>query len=117
MNEWFRPWIRGGSLFFLILLASGTACFGDEHSGPPAPAIPDMKVVADGRQLFLMNCAHCHGSDARGDEGPDLHGVVKSDAHIAALIMDGKKGEMPKFRAKFSTNDVTALIAYIRSLE
>ena len=23
--------------------------------------------------MFLMNCAHCHGDDTRGDEGPDLH--------------------------------------------
>src|SRR5690349_3643637 len=50
-----------------------------------------------GYTLFLMNCAHCHGSDARGDEGPDLHGVTKSDAHISSLIKNGIKGEMPKF--------------------
>ena len=64
----------------------------------------------------MNNCAHCHGTDARGDEGPDLHGVVKSDAKIASFIKNGIKGEMPKFGQKLSDADVQALIAYIRSL-
>ena len=64
-----------------------------------------------------MNCAHCHAPDAHGDEGPDLHGVTKSDARIAALIKNGVKGEMPKFGTKLSDTDVQALTAFIRSLE
>src|SRR5271166_6252829 len=56
-------------------------------------------LASDGYKLFMLNCAHCHGTDARGDEGPDLHGVTKSDHGIAALIQNGIKGEMPKFSA------------------
>src|SRR5438876_6157717 len=59
-----------------------------------------------GYTLFMMNCAHCHGNDARGDEGPDLHGVTKSDARIASIIKNGVKGEMPKFGAKLTDTDV-----------
>ena len=70
-----------------------------------------------GYTLFLMNCAHCHGSDARGDEGPDLHGVTKSDARISSLIKNGIKGEMPKFGEKLTDTDVQALIAFVRSLK
>jgi mono/diheme cytochrome c family protein len=70
----------------------------------------------EGYTLFMMNCAHCHGDDARGDEGPDLHGVTKSDERIAAFIKNGIKGEMPKFGAKLTDNDVQALIAFVRSL-
>jgi mono/diheme cytochrome c family protein len=69
-----------------------------------------------GYTLFMMNCAHCHGNDARGDEGPDLHGVAKSDARIDSIIKDGVKGEMPKFGAKLTDADVRALIAFVRSL-
>src|SRR3954468_19851094 len=50
-------------------------------------------VVAHGRDLFLANCAHCHGTDAGGDEGPDLHGEKKSDTRMAALIKEGIPGE------------------------
>ena len=70
-----------------------------------------------GHTLFMMNCAHCHGNDARGDEGPDLHGVTKSDARISSLIKNGIKGEMPKFGAKLTDTDVEALIAFVRSLK
>jgi len=50
--------------------------------------------------LFLMNCAHCHGDDARGDEGPDLHTLHRSDARIHEVIIAGIKGEMPSFGKK-----------------
>jgi mono/diheme cytochrome c family protein len=70
-----------------------------------------------GYELFLMNCAHCHGNDAHGDEGPDLHGLTKSDARISSLIKNGIKGEMPKFGAKLTDTDVQALIAFVRSLK
>jgi mono/diheme cytochrome c family protein len=73
--------------------------------------------VDQGRHLFLQNCAHCHADDATGDEGPDLHGVKKSDARITAIIQKGIKGEMPKFGQKFKDEDVRALIAYLRSLK
>jgi mono/diheme cytochrome c family protein len=78
---------------------------------------PDQRAsVAAGQQLFLKNCAHCHGVDARGDEGPDLHGLKASDEWIDYRIRNGAKGEMPAFREKFSQSDVDALIAYLRSL-
>src|SRR5712675_912410 len=70
-----------------------------------------------GYTLFLMNCAHCHGDDARGDEGPDLHGVLKSDARIAEIITNGIKGEMPRFGSKLHDEDVKSLTQFIRSLK
>jgi mono/diheme cytochrome c family protein len=76
----------------------------------------DRQVVAAGHSLFLMNCAHCHGDDARGDEGPDLHGLVKSDARLRALIKNGIKGEMPRFSEKLADADIAALVAFLRSL-
>jgi mono/diheme cytochrome c family protein len=50
--------------------------------------------AAQGRQLFLLNCAHCHGDVAHGDEGRYLH---RSDARIHEVITAGIKGEMPTF--------------------
>ena len=70
-----------------------------------------------GYTLFMMNCAHCHGNDARGDEGPDLHGITKSDARITSIIKNGVKGEMPKFGEKLTDTDIKALIAFVRTLK
>ena len=73
-------------------------------------------AAAQGRHLFLMNCAHCHGDDARGDEGPDLHNLHRSDARIDEVITAGIKGEMPSFGKKLGEPDVRQLIAYLRTL-
>jgi mono/diheme cytochrome c family protein len=72
--------------------------------------------AAQGQHLFLMNCAHCHGDDARGDEGPDLHDLHKSDVRIHEVITAGIKGEMPSFGKKLGDPDVRQLIAYLRTL-
>ena len=69
-----------------------------------------------GYKLFMLNCAHCHGADARGDEGPDLHGVTKSDQRLVTIIQNGIKGEMPKFSGKLNDTETRALVAFIRTL-
>ena len=82
-------------------------------------AIKSPELTADaaqGRHLFLMNCAHCHGDDARGDEGPDLHNLHRSDTRIHEVITAGIKGEMPSFGKKLGDPDVRQLIAYLRTL-
>lgn len=112
-------------LVAVLLLTRTTLALAGEVAGqatPVAPAkvlaVPPAGTAANrGYRLYLLNCAHCHGSDARGDEGPDLYAVKKSDQRIASYIKDGIKGEMPKFGAKLSDADVQALIAFVRSLK
>lgn len=81
------------------------------------PNPPTTDQVKQGASLFSRNCAHCHGDDARGDEGPDLHDLTKSDARITKILKEGIKGEMPKFGSKFSDTDIQALIAFLRTLK
>jgi mono/diheme cytochrome c family protein len=99
----------------------GEMLLGEEIKKPaalcPSPASDPADLVASGHKLFLLNCAHCHGTDASGDEGPNLHEERKSNARIAELIKNGVKGQMPRFSAKLSDSDVQALTAYIRSLK
>jgi mono/diheme cytochrome c family protein len=91
---------------FVLCLMQAKA-FAEPASGP----------AAIGRSLFLKNCAHCHADDAKGDEGPDLHDLEKSDDWIARRIRNGVKGEMTAFGGKFSQKDIDALIAYLRTLK
>jgi mono/diheme cytochrome c family protein len=72
--------------------------------------------VAAGAKLFSINCALCHGIDATGEEGPDLHKVTKTDERIKSLILNGIKGEMPAFGKKLTADDATTLVAFVRSL-
>jgi mono/diheme cytochrome c family protein len=81
----------------------------------PTPSSP--ALISQGRALFLSSCAHCHGADATGDEGPDLHDVGVSDRYISNIITRGIKGEMPSFRKKLGHDEVVRLTAYVRSLD
>jgi mono/diheme cytochrome c family protein len=125
-----------GKAFLAAICASGTAfagMFGVAsiiRHGQPSISIPTLATsaqaamkppevtgnAAQGRHLFLMNCAHCHGEDAHGGEGPDLHNLHRSDARIHEVITAGIKGEMPFFGKKLGDPDVRELIAYLRTL-
>jgi mono/diheme cytochrome c family protein len=81
----------------------------------PTPSSP--ALIAQGRKLFLSSCAHCHGADATGDEGPDLHDVQVSDRYISNIITNGIKHEMPSFKKKLGHDEIIRLTAYVRSLD
>jgi mono/diheme cytochrome c family protein len=126
-----------GKAFLAAICASCTALIGmfgvasairHRHPSISIPAfatsaqaaIKPLELTADaakGWHLFLMNCAHCHGEDAHGDEGPDLHNLHRSDARIHDVITAGIKGEMPSFGKKLGDPDVQQLIAYLRTLQ
>lgn len=73
--------------------------------------------VLNGRALFLRNCAHCHGADAHGDDGPDLHDLGFSNEWIANRIRKGKAGQMTAFAGKLPSAQIDALVAYVQSLK
>jgi mono/diheme cytochrome c family protein len=87
------------------------------NSQSPTVALELAGDARQGRRLFVMNCAHCHGDDAHGDEGPDLYDLPKSDARIHQVITAGIKGEMPSFAKKLGEDDIRALTAYLRTLK
>jgi cytochrome c oxidase cbb3-type subunit III len=82
-----------------------------KHAPPPADP-------AQGKSLFEQNCSTCHGVNADGEDGPDLHGVPASlgDAAVENIIRRGISGTaMPGF---FSISDAGAanIVAYLRTL-
>ena len=74
------------------------------------------ETALQGRRLFVKHCAECHGYDARGDEGSDLHNLRAGDALIRQVITGGIKGEMPAYGKALSEADVRALTTYLRAL-
>ena len=101
-------------------LQSATVAASKEQSTNiiSAAASPALEGEAKrGHSLFDHNCAHCHGEDARGDEGPSLYDLKKTDARITRIVKEGIKGEMPRFGTKLNDADIQALIAYLRTLK
>jgi len=84
------------------------------RTNPPA-ASPGPAAAASA--LFLKNCAHCHGADAHGDEGPDLHHLDWTDEQITGRIRNGKKGQMPAFAAKLTADQINLIKDYVRTLK
>jgi len=93
----------------------GEMLLGESAATTNSSAASPVEVAA-GRQLFVMNCAHCHGDDAHGDEGPDLYDFHKSDARIRQVVTGGIKGQMPSFGKKLGDSEVRRLTAYLRTL-
>ena len=86
-------------------------------SSSTAASFPIQGDSSPGRALFLKNCAHCHGANARGNEGPDLHKLDWTDAQIATRIRNGKKGQMTAFEGKLQPAEIDAVILYLRTLK
>lgn len=100
------------------------------------PLAHDVAAVARGKQLFLENCAVCHGDEATGQEGiaPSLIDDVfleaqgdMPDAAYFAIIEGGsdakaslgrpglKDGGMTAFGGQLPKEDVWSIIAWLRN--
>jgi len=100
---------------FLILAVAVTlvSCAHRGERSRPVGSTP----ANEGRAVFVKNCAHCHGSDGRGDEGPDLHNLEESDSWITNRIRNGKKGQMTAFAGKLEEQQIKAVVQYLRELK
>lgn len=111
----------GGTLLASLpikkLTASGSTPTETASQAPFPELASSPALIQQGRQFFTMSCVECHGDDAHGDEGPDLHNLTISNARIAATIKKGVKGEMPSFAKKYDDAQVATLIVYLRSLK
>lgn len=99
--------------------AAGRGRGGGLGAYPQRPAA-DPATLERGKGLYSVNCAFCHGSDARGGEGgPNLlrSTLVLSDSNgnaIAPVIRDGRPASgMPAFN--LTPSQVTDLAAFLHS--
>ena len=109
----------------LLLLAA--ACFAvlalvvvvlpATRSDPYTRSTLQLSGAADrGEQLFLINCAGCHGIAAQGLVGPDLHGVDsrKNNRQLIQQVVSGRTPPMPRFQPE--PQAMADLLAYLHTL-
>jgi mono/diheme cytochrome c family protein len=76
----------------------------------------------DGRDLFVMACARCHGPELDGVEGvaPAIgrrsDAAEESDAWITARIRDGED-EMPRFGRILTPEQIDLIVGYLREVQ
>ncbi len=89
----------------------------------------DPEDIAWGEELYLENCAACHGvkADGKGPEAGDLPEAPTnftdlelmaglSDEALFQAINEGVGSSMPAFAEQFSEREIWALSDYLRSL-
>jgi cytochrome c oxidase cbb3-type subunit 3 len=81
--------------------------------------------AADGSAIFKKNCMMCHGADGKGFPAlktpnftdPKWQSSTK-DKEMREVVKNGKKGTaMQAFGDKLNDEEISAVIAYIRSLK
>ena len=133
-----RGWRVAGITILLLAIAlgigAGSRAVVEAANAPPAgaaakanPIAADAGSVKRGEDIFLANCAACHGVNGGGD-GPtaewmfpppgSLPSAVSSltPGDLAYRITNGLVGtRMPAFAATLSENDRWDLVNYLRS--
>ena len=95
------------------------AAFADR---PVAELMRDPAALGVGRNLFLNNCAACHGSDGGGAPGfpnlTDADWLWGGDPDtVVATIANGRTGMMPPWGEALGPRDVDNLLTYVFSLQ
>lgn len=102
-------WVIGGCVF--ALAASRLLVAQQNHSGGEP----------EGKQLFIANCAPCHGPDGDAVAGVDFgHGKFRrasSDGDVIETLKAGIPGTaMPGFSNELTEVELRMLVAYLRHL-
>lgn len=111
-----------------LTLVSTTAFSANRKQNPQEPAAGRRQQTAgpipagnaiQGRDIFVNNCALCHGVDATGGEGPNIQQAPATlgDAAVRNIIMRGVPGtEMPSFFMMLNASEISDVISYLREL-
>lgn len=140
-------------LFYKLILPAATllavvACSNDTDTDParatakattPATGIAGRwytkEQVAQGKHLFQLHCARCHGSRGQSTpdwRNPDRHGLyppppLNGTAHtwhhsldlLRKTVREGGArlgGQMPGFADKLKPQDIDAILAWVQTL-
>jgi cytochrome c oxidase cbb3-type subunit 3 len=88
---------------------------------PVSELMEDQAALGIGRNLFLNNCAACHGSDGGG--APGFPNLADNDwlwgsepDNVVATIANGRNGVMPPWGEALGRRGVEDMLAYVFSL-
>jgi putative heme-binding domain-containing protein len=87
------------------------------QAGPATPAPPP--DPEQGKLLFSQNCSTCHGVDATGEDGPDLHGIPTAlgDTAVAGIIRRGIPGTGMPNSYILTEKDAANIVAWLHTLD
>lgn len=125
---------RRGPIAGLVVLLTALLLSGGLYAAlAPSQADSDQadrELISEGRELFLISCSSCHGSNAEGIKtvvpnstqvvGPSLVGVgsaaVDFQMHTGRMPMMQAGQQAPAKPVRFDDAEIEAIAAYIASL-
>lgn len=71
-------------------------------------------IVSEGQQLYMSNCAACHGGNGEGGSGPALAGNARAAdiANVQNIIAYGR-GMMPGFSATLTPEQIETVTQFV----
>ncbi|MBV6321554.1 c-type cytochrome [Duganella violaceipulchra] len=102
-----------------VLIKAAMAVIALLAAGASAPSRAQDSATADGKALFMKNCAACHQASGKGIPGafPALAGnkfVQGKGADVATVLLKGRGG-MPDFSDSLSDQEIAAILSFVRS--
>ena len=123
---------RRHPLALVVLIALGLVSTGALYAAiaprPAAAASASSDQIAQGKKLFLANCATCHGKNAAGSPqsanqqiaGPSLIGVgaasVDFQVSTGRMPLSAPGPQAPQGPVLFNTEQIAQMAAYVASL-
>jgi mono/diheme cytochrome c family protein len=101
----------------LVVIFSVVAIYQVQRSEPYVRNVLELSGdPAQGKVIFQMNCAVCHGIDAQGLVGPDLNRVASRKSRVGLIhqVTSGKTPPMPQFQPDPQT--MADLLEYLERL-
>ncbi len=119
--------LAGLAVVLLGLVAAAVAYSAVRPAVAEEPTRADTELIAEGRELFVVGCASCHGLNAEGIEtksggnyGPPLIGVgaaaVDFQVGTGRMPFQQPGTQAPRKQPVYSEEETAALAAYVASL-
>jgi putative heme-binding domain-containing protein len=108
------------ALGFASILAASCTSYARAQAPPPGPPVKLGPLDPEaGKALFSANCSTCHGIDASGENGPNLHGVPGQlgDSVVSGIIRRGIPGTGMPSSYILSEQDAANIVAFLHTFD
>ena len=116
-NNW---WQQLWKIFAALILISTVLLFSiywEQGKNPYCQEVLALEGnISQGRDIFQINCAACHGVTANGNVGPSLRNIAtrKSKTELIDQVVSGNTPPMPKFKP--SSQEMADLLSFLEKI-
>ena len=115
-----NPLVRAAVVAIALLTAFILAFWGIQSLHSRDPYVQSVLQLsgdpARGQEIFVLNCATCHGIEAGGEVGPTLKGISERKSKVALIeqVTSGQTPPMPQFQP--NEKDMADLLSFLETL-